>query len=295
MKTLYIDVYFLLNFVIDLLAIYFAVIFSVIPSTQRRLVFGALVGACIAVLLIFLPSNFFVDTLASFLYILFLLFTVTRGIRAYRKIKFAFSFYIVEFIIGGFVQFFYGFLDKYLLLYLPENLEEGGEHRLILLAIAILVCIGILRLLVSFFTYRASGTVVVLELTFRGRCVSFEAFCDTGNFVKDPFDLSPVVLVKQRSITPLFPEINGNLLKSDLLSSVTIEYDLKKRIRMIPIKKSGKTVMMIAIKPDSVYVITDGGKRREKISVTVAIDNEGGTYGGYMGLLPTVAITDALA
>ena len=293
MKTLYIDVYFLLNFIIDLLALYFAVVFAVIPSTQRRLIFGAFVGACIAVVLIFLPSNFLIDTFASFCYIIILIFTVAVGIGGYRKMKFAFAFYIVEFLIGGFIQFFYGILDKYLLLYLPKKLEDTGERRLILLAIVILVCVGVLRLFVVFLSLRAYGTAVRVELMFRGRCVTFDAFCDSGNFVRDPFDLSPVFIVKACSLAPLFPEIKENLLKSALLSTITLDYELKKQIRMIPIKKSGKTVMMAAIKPDSVYVSADDGKHKEKISVTVAIDNEGGSYGGYMGLLPTVAIRDA--
>lgn len=293
MKTLYIDVYFLLNFIIDLLAIYFAVIFSVIPSTQRRLIFGAFVGAGIAVLSIYLSSGFLAGTLLSVIYIVILVFAVAGGVGTYRKIKFAFSFYIVEFLIGGFVQFFYGILDKYLLNHLPQNIEDVGKRRLILFAIVILLCVGVLRLFVCFFSSKTSGDVVGVEVSFRGRCITFDAFCDTGNFVKDPFDLSPVLIVKCHTVAPLFPEIDERMLKSESLSSSSFGYELKKRIRLIPVKKSGKTVMMLAIKPDSIYAFLENGKRKEKISVTVAIDNEGGTYGGYTGLLPNVAIKDA--
>ncbi len=295
MKTLYIDVYFLINFIIDLLAIYFAVIVSVIPSTQRRLIIGALIGASFAVALVVLPSSIFVGALASVLYIALLTFTVASGVGAYRKIKFSLSFFIIEFLIGGFVQYFYGVLDKYVLKYLPNTVEEVADRRFLFLAIAILLCIGLLRILCGLFSSRAAGGVVGVEMIFRGRSVSFEAFCDTGNLAKDPFDLSPILIVKSSAVAPLFPDVDKNLLTSEAIISASLDYDLKKRIRVVPIKKAGRIETMLAIKPDSITVLTDGGKRREKISVTVAIDNEGGSYGGYSGLIPSAAIRDVLA
>lgn len=294
MKTLYIDVYFLINFIIDLLSVYFAVIFSVIPSTQRRLIIGALIGAVFAVALVFLPSNIFVGALAAAVYVGLLILTVTPGVGAYRKIKFVLSFFIIEFLIGGFVQYFYGLLDKYFLKYLPQTVEDIGNRRLLFLAIVILLCIGLLRILSGLFSSRVSGGVVGVEIIFRGRSVTFDAFCDSGNLVKDPFDLSPVLIVKSAAIAPLFPEVDKKLLTSEAITSASLGYDLKKRIRLVPIKKSGKVETMLAIKPESISVLTDGGKQREKISVTVAIDNEGGSYGGYSGLIPSAAIRDVL-
>lgn len=292
MKTLYIDVYFLVNFIIDLLSLYFATVFSAIPSTQRRLLIGSLFGALSAVALVFLPSSFIIMSIASVIYVLFLVFTVANGVSNYRRLKFAFSFYIAEFLIGGFVQFFYGVLDKRLLNYLPSHEETDGSRRLILLALIILMCVGLLRILSGLFSSRLSGNAIKVEITFRGKTVSFDAFCDTGNLVKDPFDMSPVLIVKSEVISPLIPEIQQNLLTSDAIASSCIDYSLKKRIRLIPIKRAGKTITLLAIKPDGICVFT--GSNAEKISATVAIDNEGGTYGGYNGLIPTAAIRDVL-
>lgn len=294
MKTLYIDVYFLINFIIDLLSVYFAVIFSVIPSTQRRLIIGALIGAAFAVALVFLPSNIFVGVFAAVAYVGLLIFTVASGVGTYRKIKFAASFFIIEFLIGGFVQYFYGLLDKYALKYLPKASEDVSNRRLLFLAVAILLCIGLLRILSGLFSSRVSGGVVGVEIIFRGRSVTFDAFCDSGNLVKDPFDLSPVLIVKSAAIAPLFPEVDKKLLSSEAITSASLDYDLKKRIRLVPIKRSGGVETMLAIKPESITVLTDGGKQKEKISVTVAIDNEGGSYGGYSGLIPSAAIRDVL-
>ena len=48
---------------------------------------------------------------------------------------------------------------------------------------------------------------------------------------------------------------------------------------------------MTGVRPDRVVVTR--GKVSEEIEFTVAIDKEGGTYGGYEALLPLAVIRDA--
>ena len=57
MQTLYIDVYFLINFTVDFIALYFAVTFAKVPSGTRRLLFGALIGALCSVLYVLSPEK----------------------------------------------------------------------------------------------------------------------------------------------------------------------------------------------------------------------------------------------
>ena len=57
MKTLYVDVYFLINFCVDFLALHFASRFTKIPTGNIRLIISSALGGIYAVLLAFLPQN----------------------------------------------------------------------------------------------------------------------------------------------------------------------------------------------------------------------------------------------
>ena len=48
--------------------------------------------------------------------------------------------------------------------------------------------------------------------------------------------------------------------------------------------------MITGIKADDVSIII--GDKKEKIAVTVAIDKEEGTYGGYRALIPSGVVSD---
>ena len=293
MRTLYIDIYFLINFAIDLISVYFATVISLIPSSQKRLIFSAFVGAVLAVVIVFIPAFWFNGVIAAFVYVLSLIAILTKGVGIYRKIKFVASFFIVEFVLGGFVQFFYGILDKHILAFFEGFSEPASNRRLLFLALIVLLSVGMLRIISSLFYSRSCCGTVFVDMSFEGKCISFEAFCDTGNMAKDPLDLSPVIFVKRTVIEPVLPH---NLLSALNFEEelASLDYGIKKKIRMLPVKRVDKTGIMLSIKPDSISIARKENGKRAKIRATVAIDNEGGTYGGYYGLIPSAAIGDVL-
>ena len=91
MQTLYIDVYFLINFTVDILAIYFAVSFSAVPTTRLRLVLGAVSGAVFATLAIFidLPA---VKLVSALLFSFIIAIISVKGVSFLRRFKFFFAF-----------------------------------------------------------------------------------------------------------------------------------------------------------------------------------------------------------
>ena len=290
MQTLYLDIYFLINFSVDIIALYFSVIFSGIPASVQRLLIGGFVGAVFACASVFISAWIYV-LLGAVMCVLSIVFIITGTVSAYRKIKFAVSFFAFQFLLGGFVNYFYGVLDKYLLpVFLSSNLEIGNR-RLILLALVILLCISVLKLVSLFFASRCSQKSVCVQISFRGRCASLDALCDSGNLAKDPMDSSPVVIVKKRAVLHLFPELRDELFENPSLLT-EIDWSLKRKIRLLPIEKAGKSSVMLGIKADLVSVSYGKTGKYEPISVTVAIDNEEGSFGGYDGLMPTAAICD---
>ena len=54
-------------------------------------------------------------------------------------------------------------------------------------------------------------------------------------------------------------------------------------------KIADKNKLYYGFKPDAVYV---GGDSSHRVSVTVAIDKDSGTYAGYFALAPSSAVED---
>ncbi len=110
-----------------------------------------------------------------------------------------------------------------------------------------------------------------------------EALVDTGNLAVDPMSMRPVMIVKK--------ELANRLLSEEIieLSNIDgIDASMRKRIRLIPITRGSQTHVLVGVRPDSVRVKTEKGY--EDIDVIIAIDKEGGDYGGFLALMPASAI-----
>ena len=286
-KTLYIDVYFLINFTVDVLSIYFASRFSKIPTTTRRLIVSALIGALIAVGVVFLPEipilKFIVATFGLFL----MGFTAPKRVAVRRRMKFIFAFLIFEALVGGAVSFLWGILDKYISK-IFVGVEGGAVNRkMLFLSLIVLLSIGVFKMLVSFFSNIESEGSVDVEICFLDKTAIVSAFIDSGNLAVDPMDMRPVLLIKNDLAKTILPE---NIV--DLCDIDALDRGVKKRIRLIPVSRGGETHVLVGVKADSVKIV--GKDKSEEISVTLAIDKEGGTFGGFKALMPSAALDNAI-
>ena len=284
MQTFYIDIYFLINFTVDILALYVAVRVLRVGCRIWRLVLSALLGALVAV------GDAFLYSMPVFRAILFVLSLILcshiilrrSGVR--RRVKFIAIFFTVQLLLGGAVSFFYSALDTVF-----ENvgmLGEGVENRkALILAVLVLLSIGVIRLLTMIFTDIMGEKCVTVSITIADTTVETEAMLDSGNMVKDPMNMKPVLFIKPALALRLVPKCVAELTDLDLLDT-----DYRKRIRLIPVTRMSGTHVMTGIRPDRVTVTR--GKLREDVDFTVAIDKEGGTYGGYEALLPFAVINN---
>lgn len=286
-KTLYIDVYFLINFTVDLLSLYFAARFSKIPTTIKRLIIASLFGALSAVGIVFLPENTLLKFVAAAVGLLLIGFIAPKKITLPRKIKYIFAFLIFEALVGGAVTFIWGLLDRYISDFF--NGFEGGavNRKMLFLSLIVLLSIGVFKMLVSLFTNVETEESVDLEIRFLNKTAIVSAFVDSGNLAVDPMDMTPVLLIKKEIAEGILPVNIDQICDIDSLNR-----QIKKRIRLIPISRGGETHVLVGVKVDSVKIIK--GDFAEEIAVTLAIDKEGGTFGGYKALMPSAALENAI-
>ena len=285
LKTLYADVYFLINFTVDILAIYMALRLSNIRARIGRIMISGSIGAALAFMDVFINDNNAIKILLAFIFTIFMSLCCCGNISLYRQAKFVSFFYISAFIISGAVTYSYGLLDKYLS-EVSLEINQSGSKRAIIFSLIILLFIGVLRLLIMVFSNSINEGSVRLYIKMEDKTLELDALVDTGNLVRDPMNMSPVLFLKPLAASSIFPK---QVIDLEEIDKLHIGY--KKRIRLVPVTKGGETHVMTGVRVDDVGIYDASGKRVQ-IVATVVIDKEGGTYAGYEALMPYAAIKD---
>lgn len=281
MKTLYIDVYFMINFTVDILAVFIAARMVHIKMNIKKLVLSGICGAFLATAELFL-KNITARICLGALFFILLLLIFSGGASILRKIKFLISFYIAAFLISGAVEFIYGLMDKYI----SSSFLEGSSttnRKAIIFSLIILLIIGVLRLFIMMFSEAVNEKSTRIRIELGDKSIEVDALIDTGNLVKDPMNMSPVIFLKRSIAQDIIPESVIELSHIDSLGN-----DFRKRIRLIPVTRSTETHVMTGVRVDRVLLIKD--KFKEEVNATIVIDKEDGTYGGYYALAPYVAV-----
>ena len=133
MRTLYIDVYFLINFTVDLLSLYFAAMFSKTPTTSKRIVVSALIGASISVVAVLSPEVVFLKLIIAFIGLIIMGSIAPKPMSVHRKFKFTIAFVIFNALTGAAVTFFWDLFDKHLSVYLKDITGTRVNRKILFL------------------------------------------------------------------------------------------------------------------------------------------------------------------
>lgn len=281
MKTLYIDVYFMINFTVDMLAVFIALKMVHIKADIRRLIASGVVGGIFAVCDLFVSSKA-ISLSLGLLFAALITYICGRGASFRRKIKFTLSFYIAAFLIGGAVSFIYELMDRYLADLISMSNQSANKKALVF-SVIILMMIGVLRLFIMMFSSSVNEKSVRLQIELCNKSVALDAIIDTGNLVKDPMNMNPVIFLKREYAERIFPSAVIELSNLDSLAP-----EFRKRIRLIPVTRNSHTHVMTGVRVDKITVFD--GNSKEQIDATIVIDKEEGTFGGYYALAPYVAV-----
>lgn len=283
MKTLYIDIYFLVNFTVDIISLHFAALFSKIKVSNRRLLFSALVGGIVACLTVLVDYPL-IDIVVFTCTIVFA--SIFCGNNAGPKGKAAFGISLIVFLslVGGMVSFVWNMLEDAFSDYLIEN--DVVNRKMLFFALIALLSIGVFKMLIAVMNFGKVEAVAEINIEFMGRSSQSMAWVDTGNLALDPLGMKPVLIIKKELAERFVPQNIINLTDVDLL-----DRGVKKKIRLVPLAKNGVTHVYIGFVPDKVEVRYNN--RLSYVDVTIVIDKEGGDFGGYLALMPFSAISNA--
>ena len=282
MQVLYVDVYFLINFTVDTVALFLSVKLSHARSDIWRLMLCGVLGA-IGAIIEALSSAGFIRILCGIVFYSAVAILAFKEAAFMRRIKLLAVFLCFQMMIGGAVSYAYSLLDSH-----TEGIEEyfsegTANRKLLVFSVLILFAIGVLKLFIMLFGEQIDVESARIRIKIGASSVECEALVDSGNLVKDPMNMNPVLFIKQPIAERLLPRAILELSEIDKLDPL-----LRRRIRLIPVSRGGETHVVTGFLPDEVICIEPCGYA---ISVTLAIDKKEGTYGGFEALLPSSVLS----
>ena len=286
MKILYIDVYFFLNLTVDMLSLFFSAKVCLLKLKFSRLFFLSLIGALFAIASLLFENSLYSVMFGALFFISCVIF-VSKNASFFRRIKVTLVFWIIQVLLGGIVYYLYLWLEENFSELLKKEGGDAENRYALIVSLLILLSIGVIKLLLMILPSNIKEENITIELNIGNSTVSADAFVDSGNLVTDPMNMQPVLFIKADLAEKILPENVITLTHIDALDA-----NFQRRIRLIPVTRNGQTHVITGVRMDKVEVIKE--KRREEINVTVAIDNERGTYGGYSALLPLAALKNVL-
>lgn len=270
LTTIYLDVLFLLDAVIDGCMLSATGKLSDIGTRWYRLLLGAVCGGLYGVAAA-LYANVWVAAACIQIVASFCMVLITFGFGSVaRLVRLWAVFFCVNFVFGGCV-----------LAVSLMTREDFFAISIGTLVASILLCYaGMSLVLRKIARKRTKLSEIFVE--FSGRACRFRAFVDTGMGIKDPVNHAPVILTEAGAIRPLFSEYT---YKAFCRGEPT--HTLETRFRFIPYRTVGSEKKLLpAFRPDSVLV--DGKKIAQAlIAVSPTKLNEYGEYEALIGEMET--------
>lgn len=227
----YIDLLFLINFMMDYLLLLAVRKITSNPSSRWRLVFSALAGSILTCFFIVCPLPAGWKIFFFYLFPNSIMLLAAFKIRSLKEfIRFFFLLYIGGFLLGGIFSFFRQYIrtGSLFFLFAVISYELLG------------VVWNMIRHMQRFHTYLCR-----ISLQMKDRKVFVNGLLDTGNCLKDPDTGFPVCVVEKEAVKELLPENPYG------------------RFRYITYRSVGKEGGMIAlVKFDSMHIY---GKRERTI------------------------------
>ena len=279
MKTvLYADVLFIINFGMDLISVWLTFLIVHQSSSVPRLLISSAIGGLYGVISVILEFNGIISVTTSILVSLIMVYISSKSKLSFSKyIKYTFILWGVGALLGGVTSLLVRFGKGDAVTFRTHNAP------FFVLALAGLISSLILKAVSS----RTITESCRAKISIFG--ISFEAtlLTDSGNLAREPISGSPVIFIKKKLLE------NHMCGYSDLICGKLdfverLPPDLKRRLRLVKVERSGGEVQILpAFIPDEVEIKFK--KYLKKVKCVIVFENID-DYAGFDGIVPTVLL-----
>lgn len=253
-QTVYADLYFLVNFSMDLLCLQITAALLHRRTARWRALVAAALGGIYAVLSLLLSLSGFVGFLSDALVgaLLTLLCFKNRRTTLSRALVCIPVFLFVSMAIGGIMTALYSLLNRF---NLPFDALSGDDLSVwsfaLLSAIAGVATVRGGRLM----GFSKKTRSVTVEATLFGKPVTLRALVDSGNLLRDPVSGKSVIVADLDRLAPHLPRELVRACRSGSPTDVLSAYKYARRVRPIPTATAAGSALLLAIVPDSLTIL----------------------------------------
>ncbi len=253
-QTVYADLFFLINFSMDFLCLFLTSKLLSRTLSLLRAVSAATLGGIYAVAeLLLLPDG----AAGLFLSIGFCVFMCLvafwrKGERITGLLLLSGSYILASALLGGIMTAVFSLLNRYA----PPPETESAD-----IPVWIFVLVTLLSALATLFggrhlRKRATITTARVKIDLGGHTVDLGAMSDSGNLLRDPVSGKQVLLIDTEAAAPLFSHLGG----IPAVESITaLPPALAPRARLIPTSSVGGERMIVAFRPDGLWLTDSHG------------------------------------
>jgi len=261
-RTVYVDILFLINFSMDFFCFYLVSVLLCRPFSPLRMVIASAVGGIYAVFSLFLPFSGILLLCCDAFACLLMCFMkeIGRPIRTMPLFREALIFTGVSMALGGVMTATYSMLNK---MGIPEDLSKGSDGISAWIFLLLAVIGGGATLLGSrFFQRNASMKVYRVHVELCGREGEFLARIDTGNSVADPISGCPAAAIDPGAAEKLLPELQLVDFRhpGDCISQ--LPEALRARVRLLPVVTVTGEGLLLAFRIDH-FTVTESAMKKE--------------------------------
>ena len=289
-QTVYIDVFFLVNFSMDFLGLFLAASLLGKRRSALRLLLSAIFGgayACFALIApldeVFFGFSFLLDAFSCLIMSAIAVFER----RAWRGIfSFAVVFGALSILLGGaMTALFYAFnrlgLDK---AFNGGATDSSGDGISVWLFAFLATISGFMALIGGKFLKRKGlRQCGAIEIEYRGRTVCLECATDSGNLLREPISQLPCILVELDAMRGVLSSKFCDCVRRGELDGFSA-IDAS-RIRIVPARTASGDAMLIGIRPDRLRL--DMGKGYGTLDAYVVFSCEKISALGARALIPS--------
>lgn len=253
----YADVLFITNFLLDYVILWATARFGHFGTSHLRIFFGALLGACYGVLMIYPELEFLYELTTKVLFSFLIVILVFPRLTIKKYLQATACFYGISFAMAGAVLGGSSFLSKSPDLFQFLNIKSTA----LIFGVAMAVILGRWGLIYLRRHWQKSQFKISVEVFIDKKSLTLEALIDTGNDLKDPLSRKPVIIVEYQAIKKMLPvdfqqcferyggdDVTKVLENCNNASWIT-------QVRMVPFHSIGKHHgMLLGYKPDLVVL-----------------------------------------
>ena len=255
-QTVYIDLYFLVNFSMDLLCLMITASLLHRKVNRLRAILAATLGGAYAVAALLLGFaglwGFLADTLAA-LFLCAITFHIKKA-SPWRTLKCVPILLLSSMTIGGIMTALYNLLNQ---LNLPLESLQGDGLSVWIFALVTAVS-GVATLHGGHFRTRAQKSeAVTLQVTLFHKSITLRAMVDSGNLLRDPISGKGVIVVDLDRLSPILPHALFNACRTGNAEAWLSSHEHARITRLIPASGATGNRLLIAVVPDELLITSN--------------------------------------